>query len=387
MPRKKARPEMNWVEEKRLWRKRIKHPETGQYISVYGQTKPEVRDKVAARLSDWAMAAEHRENPDFAALSLRWATLTAADASPRVRAYRTSALNNHILPVLGERPVAELKNEDVLALRQSVSSMSRDSQTKILNVVRQICAYGIRNGYMTQDPTDGVKPGGPPPAEVDPLTEEQAAALLAAVAGTQAETFCRLCLYAGLRREEALGLRWDCVFLDGAAPNISVRRALRWPTNSAPEVSETLKTRAARRDIPLPRSLVDHLKPLQAAQASEYVLHNRAGGPMSYSSFRSLWRIIEARTAGARGADPDAPVRAVGDKVRNHPVTIALDFSVHPHQLRHTYCTRLILGGVDVKRVQYLMGHANARVTLDIYTKLLGNRPEDTIAAVRNVFD
>lgn len=384
MPRKKTRPEMSWVEEKRLWRKKLKHPDTGQYVSVYGQTKQEVREKAAARLAAWSVSAEVRERPDFAALALRWATLTAADVSPKVRKYRSSALNNHILPVLGESPAAELKNEEILALKSSLSSMSRDSQTKILNVVRNICAFGLRNGYMDQDPTLGVKAGGPPPAEVDPLTQEQTAALLAAVAGTQTETFCRLCLYAGLRREEALGLRWDCVDLDGPAPHLSVRRALRWPTNAAPEISETLKSEAARRDIPLPHSLVEHLKSLQAAQTSEYVLHNKTGGPMSYSSFRSMWRLIEARTAGARG---DGPALAVGDKIRNHAVTVSLDFQVHPHQLRHTYCTRLILGGVDVKRTQYLMGHANARITLDIYTKLLGNRPEDTISAVRSVFD
>ena len=376
MPRR-ARAEMSWVPDKQKWRKQIKDP-SGKYVPVYGATKQEVRDRVAARQAAWAAAASAQASPDFAALAVRWATLTATDASPRVRAYRQSALNNYILPVLGEIEAAALREEDVLRLKQSVSSMSRDSQTKILAIVRNICKFAAKNGYMTADPADGVKAAGPPPKEVDPLTPDQASALLAAVKGTQTETFCRLCLHAGLRREEALALRWDCVHLDGPAPFLEVRRALRWPTNAAPEISDRLKSKAARRDIPLPASLAAHLRAVRAATGSLFVIHNREGGPVSYSSWRSLWRVVEARTAGERGK--------VGDKVRNHAVVISLDFPVHPHQLRHTYCTRLILGGVDVKRVQYLMGHANARITLEIYRKLMSSDLQDTASAVRKIF-
>ena len=365
MPRR-ARAEMSWVPDKQKWRKQIKDP-SGKYVPVYGATKQEVRDRVAARQAAWAAEASAQVSPDFAALAVRWATLTATDASPRVRAYRQSALNNYILPVLGEIEAAALREEDVLRLKQTIAAMSRDSQTKILAIVRNICKFAAKNGYMTADPADGVKAAGPPPKEVDPLTPDQAAALLAAVKGTQTETFCRLCLHAGLRREEALALRWDCVHLDGPAPFLEVRRALRWPTNAAPEISDRLKS-----------SLAAHLRAVRAATGSLFVIHNREGGPVSYSSWRSLWRVVEARTAGERGK--------VGDKVRNHAVVISLDFPVHPHQLRHTYCTRLILGGVDVKRVQYLMGHASARITLEIYTKLMSSDLQDTASAVRKIF-
>ena len=378
MARRRGRPEMTWVPEKQLWKKQIKDP-SGKYVPVYGDTKQAVRDKVDARRAAWGAAAAAESSPDFAAVAIRWAALTGADASPRVRAYRQSALNNYILPALGEIEAAQLRQEDVLRLKQSISSMSRDSQTKILAIVRHVCNFAVKNKYMAEDPTEDVKPGGAPAREVDPLTPAQAEALLAAVKGTQTETFCRLCLHAGLRREEALGLKWDCVHLEGDAPFLEVRRALRWPTNAAPEISETLKSKAARRDVPLPGSLAAHLRAARAASGANFVVHNREGGPVSYSSWRSLWRVVEARTAGERGK--------VGDKVRNHAVVISLDFSVHPHQLRHTYCSRLILGGVDVKRVQYLMGHASARITLEIYTKLMGSDKEDTAAAVGRVFD
>ena len=42
--------------------------------------------------------------------------------------------------------------------------------------------------------------------------------------------------------------------------------------------------------------------------------------------------------------------------------------SITPHVLRHTFCTNMQRAGIDVKSLQYLMGHSNVSVTLDIYT-------------------
>lgn len=41
---------------------------------------------------------------------------------------------------------------------------------------------------------------------------------------------------------------------------------------------------------------------------------------------------------------------------------------ITPHVLRHTFCTNVQQAGLDVKSLQYLMGHSNASVTLDVYT-------------------
>lgn len=42
--------------------------------------------------------------------------------------------------------------------------------------------------------------------------------------------------------------------------------------------------------------------------------------------------------------------------------------TVTPHVLRHTFCTNAQQAGIDVKSLQYLMGHSNASVTLDVYS-------------------
>ena len=46
----------------------------------------------------------------------------------------------------------------------------------------------------------------------------------------------------------------------------------------------------------------------------------------------------------------------------------SLDFHVTPHQLRHTYITRLFESGLDIKEIQYLAGHSTIDMTLRVYT-------------------
>nr|WP_308563004.1 site-specific integrase [uncultured Faecalibacterium sp.] len=41
-----------------------------------------------------------------------------------------------------------------------------------------------------------------------------------------------------------------------------------------------------------------------------------------------------------------------------------------PHVLRHTFCTRKVSSGMNIKAVQYLMGHSSVQITLDVYTSI-----------------
>ena len=201
-------------------------------------------------------------------------------------------------------------------------------------------------------------------------------------------------LYAGLRREEILALKWDCVFLDTDTPYLLVRRA--WHTESnRPIIMTELKTKAARRDIAIPDRLAECLREAKAASTSEYVIANDDGGPLSYSQFKNLWRFIIVRTAKPRIAKKKVGGKYVkymlypelGAMAKNNgKVQYVLDFEVTPHQLRHTYITNLIAAGVDPKTVQYLAGHENSKITMDIYAKAKYNRPEDVAPALADAF-
>lgn len=55
-----------------------------------------------------------------------------------------------------------------------------------------------------------------------------------------------------------------------------------------------------------------------------------------------------------------------------------------PHICRHTFCTLLINAGIDVKSLQYLMGHSNVDMTLNVYTHATANSAKEAMLKIWN---
>ena len=394
MPKKETR----YGGKYQYYRKKLKDPATGKYVPIYGKTAAERDAKVEAQLAAWAAEAERSATPWVWEYCASWYAKASASMSEDRKRAVAREINDNILPVIGQLRMADVTSDDLKRVMANRAKYAKATQEKTRQILRRIFADAEEAGKVPKDPARRLRTaGGRPAAKIDALTPDQQATLLAAVADLPVRLFCLLALYAGLRREEICALQWSCVDLDSKAPHIDVRRACRWVRNNAPEVSEVLKSSAAWRTIPIPSQLVEALRSAQEAAAGPWVLANSQGGPWSYATLRSAWDSVRARSAGTATRVRKDPAtgelkkvvieKKIGDRVRNHAALVSIDFPVSPHILRHTYVTRLILGGVDLKRVQYLAGHADAKITLDIYTSLMGHRPEDLIGDVTGIFD
>ena len=372
-------------------KKKVKD-ERGIWIPVYAKTPEELEAKVAARLAQIEAAKALAANPYVYQVAADWYATTTQRSFKRREDYR-NAINRHICPVIGQMHISEVTTADVASVMAAADGYSRSLQDKIASTLRQVFAYAEDQGYISSGPCGKLKAGGKKPAEKSALTPAEQATLLRVVSGQQIEGFVRLGLFAGLRREEILGLMWDCVVLDGPAPHVKVRRALRWEHNR-PIVSDALKSYAARRDVPIPPQLSNWLRERQAA--SGYVICTKAGQPWSEASFKSAWGYIKRRqtgTASRQRLDPKTGKlckvqveKKLGDKVPNSAVTIEIDFPVTPHILRHTYATSLLMAGTNIKVVQHLLGHEKVDTTLNIYTHLMERSAEANIGAVCTAF-
>lgn len=265
-----------------------------------------------------------------------WIDKYKADLRPNTLRMYKDAYNVHILPILGELPLRSVRPVHVREVMSAVADKSESLQHKVLITMRQMFQTAKQNGLTVTDPTDGIKiTPHAAPGKVKHLPADQVKELIEAVTDTKARAFVGLCLYCGLRREEALGLQWG----DIRNGSLTVNRALAFVGNQ-PDPSQELKTKAAHRTIPIPDPLAQILR--GTPKTGLYVITKADGGPMTRTAVTRMWN------------------KAVEN----------INFPLHPHMLRHTYATNLYYAGVDLRTAQYLLGHSTIQMTAQIYTHL-----------------
>ena len=395
--RKMIIPEYGTVIKKGVlyYRTRIKDAD-GKLVALYARTPEELYNKETIALEQIENATFHRKTPTVAEYCEKWLLMQSVHVRTTTLTDYTSKVRRHIIAELGDKRMGEVSLDDIQLALVSVSKKSASVYKSVVILYKSIFRAAKESRIIDNNPTIYLtsKGGGVPQKDKAALTDEQVERLLDAVEGLPTYVFVMLGLYAGLRREEILALKWDSVYLDGNFPYLTVRRA--WHTeNNRPVILEELKTKAAERNIPLPTCLAECLKETKENSTSEYVVPNRDGDPLSYTQFKRLWQYVVTRTVkersyyryedGKRVKHTVTPV--LGEKAaHNGNVVYSLDFEVTPHQLRHTYITNLIHSSVDPKTVQYLAGHESSKITMDIYAKVKYNRPDELVRTMGNAF-
>ena len=160
----------------------------------------------------------------------------------------------------------------------------------------------------------------------------------------------RLGLGAGLRNEEAIGLKWDCVDLENGI--IKIRNVISMAGGTP--IEKGPKTAAGRRDIPIDPDLTSRLR-----QRAKSVF-----GSEDTSSLQGLYVLGSDEGMFLRHADL---TRAFHSFALQHGIYGTTGKLASFYSLRHTYATMLLRAGVDAKTVASLMGHSNVAMTLNIY--------------------
>ncbi len=367
----------------------------GKRVALYAKTAEELYEKVEEAKRQIEEASFRRATPTVAEYCERWLLMQSAHIRTTTLTDYSSKVKNYIVAPLGHMYMANVTTDDVRLALVAASEKSNSVYRSVHMLYKAIFNSAVDSNIIDYSPCERISAkGGKPQKDKEALTDEQIVKLLSAIKGLPPYVFVMIGLYAGLRREEILGLQWDSVFLDGDAPYISVRRA--WHSeHNRPVISTELKTKAARRDIPIPKNLAECLREAKSKSTSDFVVANSEGGPLSYTQFKRVWQYIVTRSTKERtyvryinGQKITKTVTPVlGEKAaHNGNVVYSLDFQVTPHQLRHTYITNLIYASVDPKTVQYLAGHENSKITMDIYAKVKYNKPEQLSAVVNTAF-
>ena len=212
----------------------------------------------------------------------------------------TADMKNYIIKPLGEMYMEEVTADDIRLALVPLTKKSEGLYSTVNMLIKCVFYAAERNQILEHNPCVGISgKGGKPGKKREALTDQQVAVLLDTVKGLPPYLFIMIGLYSGLRREEILALQWDCVFLDESTPYISVRRAWRTEHNR-PVISTVLKTKAAKRDIPIPKCLVDCLREAKDNSISDYVIADSKGEPLAASQFQRVWQYVVVRSTKPR---------------------------------------------------------------------------------------
>ena len=160
-------------------------------------------------------------------------------------------------------------------------------------------------------------------------------------------------LKTGLRISEFCGLTVDDIdFADGM---INIDHQLLWETNKGLYI-DTPKSKSSIRKVPMSE---------QARKAFERVIAWR-GEPEPYTVDGYSGFLFVSESGKPYLADHYQTVlrRAVQRYNRTHAEQLP---KISPHVLRHTFCTRLANKNINPKSLQYIMGHADINITLNLY--------------------
>lgn len=280
----------------------------------------------------------------------------------------------HVVPHIGNQKLQTLSGTQINALYATLARSGRKGGKTGLSpmtihhvhaVLHRAGRDAVRWNRLPRNPVEAADPpkiSGACRKEMKTWSAEQLAAFLGFVRDDRLHALWHVLAMTGMRRGEALGLRWDDVDLQ--IGRLSVRRAL-VPSGREVIVSEP-KTARGRRSIALDETTVEVLR-RQAAQQLE---------DQSTSTTWSDTGLVFTKQSG-EALHPEDVTRYFRRAVKQ-----AMLPKIRLHDLRHTHATLALAAGVHPKVVSERLGHATVSFTLDVYSHAIPAMQEEAATLI-----
>ena len=325
------------------------------YGYVYSKVYSEVKKQLILKRAEYAQeenkpSASNLKDAPFSDMSEMWLCSIQSSVKESTWIKYRNILKCSIVPRLGNTNLSDIDYSSVSALCNELmesggknrSGLSTKTVADALSLTKAVIKFASRMKYKTDrtalDVSVKVKSA---PLRVLSVQEEQVliSALSEELNLTGLGVF--ICLFTGIRVGELCALTWDDIFLENNMIHIH-RTMQRIQTPDSEKKTAILiaepKSQCSIRDIPIAGTLREKL--IQQPVKEGYVL---TGNKNKY---------VEPRTMQNR-------FKAIVEQCEIR--------DAHFHTLRHTFATRCIEVGFDVKSLSEILGHANVSITLNRY--------------------
>ena len=325
-----------------------------RYGYVYAKTYRETKEKLRKAAAQWEANPLRDKNPALLlpAVAARWESTLSGQVKESTFVKYHVTIVNHLLPALGHLSVEEMSHEIIenfaLGLLRGEGNAAKPlaprTVSDILSVLRSILRFAQRSGAQVTCDGSSVRIRRPP-VEIRVLSRQEQEILRRYLYNNRSarNAGILLSLFAGLRVGEVCALRWEDIQLEERV--LHVRHTMQRIQNLDPVgprthvVITTPKSVTSARTIPLPEDLIQIMYDLPGPRRGFFLT-----GEETHFAEPKVMQDHFARV-----------LTRCGIKEANY------------HALRHTFATRCVELGFDVKSLSELLGHSTVSMTMDRY--------------------
>ena len=259
-----------------------------------------------------------------------------------------------ITPALGNMDTADISANTLQSFQKQKldrgnvitgKPLANNTVKNMMSIVKNAMEYGIELGVKV----GSAQSVAPIKFEEKPITvfrkDEQKRIEKAVFNSTKPNHFgIVLCLYTGLRLGELLALTWNDIDFHSGTLTVNKTSCVMKDEGTYKIHVDRPKTDSSIRVIPIPKPILAELKAIHKKSHAEFVISTCRGGRVSNRSYQTTY----ARVLKKAGVD-----------YKNF------------HVLRHTFATRALECGTDIKTLSELMGHKSPAITMNRYVHSL----------------
>lgn len=250
----------------------------------------------------------------------------------------------HILPALGEYELHELTATVLQRFTVDLSEkgLSANTVNGIISVLKSSLKRAVALGIAEKEYTDCIVRPKQREKQVECFSKDEQRKIEQYIYEKKKTKLfgILLCLYTGLRIGELLALTWNDVDLQKGVISVSKSCHDGWKNGAYVKIVDTPKTLCSDRVIPLPKQLLSKMKEHRKQSAGEFVVGGRSEYGAQVRSYQKTFELLLKRL--------NIPHKGF-------------------HSLRHTFATRALECGMDVKTLSEILGHKNPTITLKRY--------------------
>ncbi len=304
---------------------------------VYGRDRKTIQDKYNKRMAEAINGCPVISSQMTVEQYLSEWIKDPRDIKEATRLKYAGEIRKHIIPNIGKIKLCHLTTPDVQGMMDNLvkNGVSVRTTQILKNILSKALREAEKKNLVTPGIMDGVELNRYVPKERVIWTEEEVKRFIESSKDSNYHFFFSMYVTYGLRRGEAIAIRWEDIDLDKKV--IHIRRQYTFEGSKA--IITGTKTTNSIRDLPIVAHIEDLLRELGRKQKQGFVIEED-GKPVNPNKVNREFERIKKKTGL-----PD--------------VTL--------HSLRHYAATALKNIGAEVKDVQMIMGHSNPSTTIQYY--------------------